>query len=134
MLRAYGMMSASSWRLAFAGDALRPVEKAEAAARLARLVKEGKIVQLALQDDASTEYLVRTEDFPLCEKLHAGEIPDEWRPLETSTSQEMIFLAPLEIVSARGRALPFFGSPRPDAWVPTFHAVCRGAGSKTCRK
>ncbi len=28
---------------------------------------------------------------------------------ETSTSEEMIFLAPLEIVSARGRALPLFG-------------------------
>lgn len=109
MLRAYGMMSARSCRLAFANDAMRPVEKTEAAAPLARLVKEGKIVQIALQDDARTEYLVRTVDFPLLEKLHAGEIPDEWRPLETSTSQEMIFLAPLEIVIARGRALPLFG-------------------------
>src|SRR5215472_981157 len=44
VLRAYGIMSARSWRLAFAGNALRPVEKAEAAARLARLLKEGKIV------------------------------------------------------------------------------------------
>jgi hypothetical protein len=65
---------------------MRPVEKTEAAAPLARLVKEGKIVQIALQDDARTEYLVRTVDFPLLEKLHAREIPDEWRPLDTSTS------------------------------------------------
>jgi uncharacterized protein len=84
------------------------VEKAEAAARVARLVKEGKIVQVTLEDDARTEYFVRAEDFPLLEQLHRGVIPDEWHPLEASTSEEMIFLAPLEIVSARGRALPIF--------------------------
>jgi hypothetical protein len=109
VLRAYGLMSVRSWRLAFAGDALRSVEKAETAARLARLVKEDKIVQVALLDDARTEYFVRTEDFSLLERLHSGEIPDEWSPLETSTSEEVIFLAPLDIVSARGRALSLFG-------------------------
>ncbi len=109
VLRASGVLSARRWRLAFAGNALRPVEKAEAAARLARLVKEGKIVQVAMQDDASTEYFVRTEDLPLLEQLRRDVIPSEWRPLETSTDEEMIFLAPLDIVSARGRALPLFG-------------------------
>lgn len=109
VLRAYGVLSARSWRLAFAGNALRPVEKTEAAARLARLVTEGKIVQVAMQDDAGTAYFVRAEDFSLLEHLHRGEIPDAWRPLETSTSEEVIFLAPLDIVSARGRALPLFG-------------------------
>ena len=88
---------------------LRPVEKTEAAARLARLVTEGKIVPVAIQDDAGTAYFVRTEDFSLLELLHRGEIPDAWRPLETSTSEEVIFLAPLDIVSARGRALSIFG-------------------------
>jgi uncharacterized protein len=109
VLRAYGVLSARSWRLAFAGDALRPVEKSEAAARLARLVKEGKIVQVAMQDDAKTEYFVRAEDFPLLEQLHQDVVPDEWRPLETSTGEEMIFLAPLDMVSARGRAALLFG-------------------------
>jgi uncharacterized protein YcaQ len=109
VLRASGVLSARSWRLAFAGNALRPIEKAEAAARLARLAQEGKIVQVAMQDDAGTEYFVRAEDFPLLEHLHRGVIPDQWRPLETSTSQEVTFLAPLDIVSARGRALPLFG-------------------------
>lgn len=108
VLRTHGMLSTRWWRLAFAGNALRAVEKAEAAARLARLVKEGKIVQVAMQDDAKTEYFVRAEDFSLLEQLHRGVVPDEWRPLETSTSEEVTFLAPLDIVSARGRALPLF--------------------------
>lgn len=109
VLRAYGVLSARSWRGAFAGNALRPIEKGEAAARLARLVQEGKIMQVAMQDDARTEYFVRTEDFSLLEHLQRGVIPDQWRPLETSTSQEVTLLAPLDIVSARGRALPLFG-------------------------
>lgn len=108
-LRAYGLLSARSWRLAFADNALRRVEKAEAASRLTRLVKEGKIVQVAMQDDARNEYFVRVEDFPLLEKVHRGEIPGEWHPLETSTDEEVIFLAPLDIVSARGRGLSLFG-------------------------
>jgi uncharacterized protein YcaQ len=108
VLRANGVVSARRWRLAFAGNALREVTNAEAAARLARLVKEDKIVQVAMQDDAKTEYFVRGEDFPVLEQLHRGVIPNEWRSLETSTSEEMIFLAPLDIVSARGRALPLF--------------------------
>jgi uncharacterized protein YcaQ len=108
-LRAYGILSARSWRLAFAGNALRQVEKAEAAARLARLVKEGKIVQVAMQNDSKTEYFVRTEDVPLLEQLDQDMIPNEWRPLETSTTEESIFLAPLDIVSARGRASSLFG-------------------------
>jgi uncharacterized protein YcaQ len=109
VLRANGVVSARRWRLAFAGNALREVTRAEAEVRLARLVKESRIVQVAMQDDAKTEYFVRTEDFSLLEDLHRGVIPDQWRPLETSTSEEVIFLAPLDIVSARGRALPLFG-------------------------
>jgi uncharacterized protein YcaQ len=66
-------------------------------------------VPVRMQDDVKTEYFVRTEDFPLLEQLDQGLIPDQWRPLETSTSEEVNFLAPLDIVSARGRALPLFG-------------------------
>ena len=34
--------------------------------------------------------------------------PAAWQPLGPSTEDEATFLAPLEIVSARGRALPLF--------------------------
>ena len=45
-----------------------------------------------------------SEDLPLIETLQAGRIPDAWQPLETTTDREVTILAPLEIVSARGRA------------------------------
>ena len=37
-----------------------------------------------------------------------GRIPPEWSTLESTTDEEVLFLAPLEIVSARGRANALF--------------------------
>ena len=39
----------------------------------------------------------------------AGRVPAAWAPLETTTTDEVVFLAPLDQVSARGRAKVLFG-------------------------
>ncbi len=49
-----------------------------------------------------------TEDLPMLETLEAGNIPPAWQPLATTTGEEAVFLAPLEIVSARGRSRSLF--------------------------
>jgi hypothetical protein len=36
-------------------------------------------------------------------------VPESWRPVDTTTDEEVTFLAPLEICSARGRAKKLFG-------------------------
>src|SRR3970282_641485 len=41
--------------------------------------------------------------------LSAGRVPKAWTPLETTTTEEVVFLAPLDHVSARGRAKVLFG-------------------------
>ena len=41
--------------------------------------------------------------------LSAGRVPEAWTPLETTTTEEVVFLAPLDPVSARGRAKVLFG-------------------------
>jgi hypothetical protein len=41
--------------------------------------------------------------------LMAGRVPAAWAPLETTTTEEVVFLAPLDQVSARGRAKALFG-------------------------
>ena len=109
VFRDYGLLTARSWRNAFAGTIERAVEPAEASTRLDALQLEGKIVPVALQNDPKTPRYALADDLPLLETLHAGDLPDEWQPIETSTDDEMTFLAPLEIVSARGRARPIFG-------------------------
>ena len=42
-------------------------------------------------------------------ELSEGRVPKAWTPLETSTADEVVFLAPLDPVSARGRASLVFG-------------------------
>jgi len=53
-------------------------------------------------------YLVLKEDIAALDLLERGRIPKSWRPKETSTLEEVTFLAPLDIVSARGRAKRLF--------------------------
>ncbi len=103
-----GMLSAQEWKNWFAGTIQRPVSAGEARDRLDTLLKEGKIVLVMVQEDPKAQRFLLAEDLPLLEKLHRGAIPDEWQPLTTSTHDEMIFLAPLDIVSARERALSLF--------------------------
>ena len=45
----------------------------------------------------------------LLDDLIAGGVPQAWTPLETTTTEEVVFLAPLDPVSARGRAKELFG-------------------------
>jgi uncharacterized protein len=48
-------------------------------------------------------------DAELLGELSAGRVPVAWTPEETTTTEEVVFLAPLEPVSARGRAKILFG-------------------------
>jgi uncharacterized protein len=48
------------------------------------------------------------EDQPHLDDLLAGRIPAAWQPIGPTTSDEVTFLAPLDIISARGRAKPLF--------------------------
>jgi uncharacterized protein YcaQ len=45
---------------------------------------------------------------PILEILAAGKIPEAWQPIGTTTAEEVVFLSPLEYVSARGRAKKLF--------------------------
>lgn len=103
-----GMTSARGWRNRFSGTIERRVDKEEASARLEALLAGGKIAQITLEYDPKDPRFLLASDLPLLVALHEGKRPGEWKPLDTSTSDEMVFLAPLEIVSARGRALSLF--------------------------
>ena len=47
-------------------------------------------------------------DAELLTDLSAGRVPKAWTPLATTTTEEAVFLAPLDPVSARGRAKVLF--------------------------
>jgi uncharacterized protein YcaQ len=53
-------------------------------------------------------FLILGEDMPTLASLEKGKIPKGWNPKERTTFEEVTFLAPLDIVSARGRAKKLF--------------------------
>lgn len=72
-----------------------------------RMLHGGDLIEVNVAGWPGT-YLALGQDAPLLEALHDGRVPEEWRLLDTSTEEETIFLAPLDPVSARGRAKDVF--------------------------
>lgn len=101
LIRANGFVS--TWK----GWIERKVERAEAKQLLAEWEEAGEITAVSVTGDKDLRYVLST-DVPLLETLENGRIPAEWKPLDTTTEEEVNFLAPLEIVSARGRAKKVF--------------------------
>ena len=52
---------------------------------------------------------IDAKDVPVLEALREGNPPREWIPGSTASNEEATFLAPLDIVSARGRSTRLFG-------------------------
>ena len=103
-----GLSTAKGWADSWSGFIERRVSRDEAQQRLNKLRAKGEV--LTVNVEGWKESLVTlAADAPLLTALEANEIPDSWRPLDTTTSEEAVFLAPLDIVSARGRAKVVFG-------------------------
>jgi hypothetical protein len=72
------------------------------------LLEDGEIIEVQVEGWKAIHYALASDAGSL-EDLIAGRVPAAWTPLETTTTQEVIFLAPLDPVSARGRANILFG-------------------------
>ena len=92
----------------FGGMLERTLSRAETARWRKQLLAQGAIVAFDLEG-RSEPYYALAADLPLVEALQAGEVPPAWQPLGPSTLDEVTFLAPLDIVSARGRSKLLFG-------------------------
>jgi hypothetical protein len=102
-----GLMREKRWRNSFADDIWRGVSPEEAKERLAKLYEQNIIAPVQIEG-SKEQWIALTKDLPLLETLESGKTPSEWEPLGPSTQEEITFLAPLEIVSARGRAKQVF--------------------------
>jgi uncharacterized protein len=72
------------------------------------MLASGEIVKVRVEGWKEEHYALGSGVDTLRE-LSEGRIPGEWQPLDTSTLEEAVFLAPLDNVSARGRARILFG-------------------------
>ncbi|MEW6083999.1 MAG: crosslink repair DNA glycosylase YcaQ family protein [Chloroflexota bacterium] len=85
----------------------RDYSKAEVMKLVEGWMESGMFEQVHIEGGRDT-YLVLAEDVKALESLEKGGIPKGWNPKETTTLEEVTFLAPLDIVSARGRAKKLF--------------------------
>jgi uncharacterized protein YcaQ len=72
------------------------------------MLRDGEVVRITVEDEKEPYYL-KAKDAALLTTLQEGQVPDEWRPVTTTTQEEAVFLAPLEPVIAYGRAKLLFG-------------------------
>ncbi|MCC7446243.1 MAG: YcaQ family DNA glycosylase [Anaerolineae bacterium] len=97
----------TEWRGRFAYFVQRQVMADEMKRRIAELVESGDVAPLTVEGKKDLHYVFASE-LPRIETLEAGQVPDGWQPLDTTTETEVNFLAPLDPVSAGGRAGKLF--------------------------
>ena len=102
-----GLMRARRFRSGWAGSIERKVSPKEEKRKLGKMHEQKAIASLQVEG-FKEEWITLAENIPLLEVLESGEIPEAWKPIGSTTLDEVTILAPLEIVSARGRAKDVF--------------------------
>ncbi len=96
-------------RLNRSGDSWQRGEPDRAARKmLGTMLSDGDLIEVKVEGWKPVHYALG-RDAKLLRDVSAGRIPKAWTPLETTTMEEAVFLAPLDPVSARGRAKDLFG-------------------------
>jgi len=89
-------------------DLMRKVAASELSAWRAARLAAGELIEVHVEGWRAPQVALAADRAAL-EDLLASRVPAGWTPLEVTTEQEATFLAPLDPVSARGRAKPLFG-------------------------
>jgi len=96
-------------RLPLNGEAFYGTGRDSAVKRLGEaMISSGELLEVKVEGWKQIHYVLG-RDMDLLQEVIAGKIPAAWTPLQTTTTDEVVFLAPLDPVSARGRAKPLFG-------------------------
>src|SRR5829696_1825077 len=75
---------------------------------LESMLADGEIIEVKVEGWKALHHALG-RDAKLLRELSAGRVPKAWIPLDATTAEEVVFLAPLDPVSARGRAKVLFG-------------------------
>ena len=102
-----GLIRESRWRVGFSDYIQRDLDKEEEKKWLEDLYEKGVIAPVQIEG-SKERWIILKEDLSHLETLEAGDVPSAWQPPGPGTQDEVTFVAPLEIVSARGRAKEVF--------------------------
>src|SRR5208282_5512650 len=85
----------------------RPVTAREVARLREQMLSDGDIVAVQVESLKDLHYVLASDANDLRE-VGAGRSPRRWQPCDTTTRDEVTFLSPLDIVTARERARALF--------------------------
>jgi uncharacterized protein len=103
----HGLLREAGVRISLEYDMQRKYGREEASRLLEGWIESGLFARTQVPGRRET-FLVLGKDIPLLESLEKEKIPRAWKPKDTTTLEEVTFLSPLDIVSARGRAKKLF--------------------------
>ena len=103
----HGLFREAGMRISLDYDMHRKYGREEASELLKGWIESGMLNQVQVEGGRDT-FLCLAEDVPVLDALAKGRVPKGWNPKDASTMEEVTFLAPLDIVSARGRAKKVF--------------------------
>jgi uncharacterized protein YcaQ len=103
----HGLLREAGMRLSLEYDMRCKYGREEAGRMVKSWIESGMLSPVRVEGGRET-FLALAEDAPLLESLENGKTPKGWTPRETTTLEEVTFLSPLDIVSARGRAKKLF--------------------------
>lgn len=102
-----GMMRENSWKTDLSYYIQRKIDAKEAKEQIEYLIENGEVSRVRVEG-FSENFLILNSDQAHLSALEAGRVPKAWKPKGPTTFEEVTLLAPLEIVSARGRAKKVF--------------------------
>ncbi|MCX6021548.1 MAG: winged helix DNA-binding domain-containing protein [Chloroflexi bacterium] len=106
-LRQLGLGTLSAWAGAVGYGLHQRWDRTETRARLDRLITQGEAAAATVAGGKEVYYFPAA-DLPLIDDLEAGRTPDAWRPVATTTTEEVTLLAPLDNLLARERTQALF--------------------------
>jgi uncharacterized protein len=101
------LMREKRFRFNWQGDIERDVPPQEGQKKLDELYEQNILVPLHIEGSAE-RWITFAASLPLLADLEAGRVPSAWTPPGSTTQDEVTFVAPLEMISARGRAKQVF--------------------------
>jgi len=102
-----GLMREKRWAAYLSDYINRKLNPQEAQAALDSFYEQDILTPLSIAG-SKERWIVLSSDLSLLEALENDQVPAQWQACGATTREEVTFLAPLEIVSARGRAKPLF--------------------------
>lgn len=107
-LRQAGLGTTTAWGNTVSYSLARRSGRLEQRRRLLALVENGEAEAVRIEGSRDIYYLPAA-DAPLLRAVEAGEVPEQWLPLDTNTEQEAVLLSPLDPLLDRRRTLALFG-------------------------